>query len=262
MKKVYTVRGVTIGEGRPKIIVPIIEKTDAAITEKAMSLLQLPTDVIEWRADAYEEILDVGKTLEVLKALRELFPDKILIFSFRTPIEGGLREISMEDYTRLNHFAAESSLVDMVDVAMISWPDIVEENIQNIHNAGILVMGSYHNFESTPEKAILIRTLMKMQAFGADVSKIAVMPNTADDLLTLLNATYETASRYGDKPIVTTAMSPSGLLSRLAGEVFGSSMTYGAAGEATAPGQISVELLDDVLDLLHDGNKEKIRLKV
>lgn len=259
MKKVYTVRGVTIGEGRPKIIVPIIEKTNIEIIEKAKSLLQLPIDVIEWRADAYEEILEEGKTVRVLKELRELFPDKILIFSFRTLIEGGLREMSKEDYTRLNHSAAESGLVDMVDVAMISWPEIVEENIQNIHKAGILVMGSYHNFENTPEKAVLIRTLMKMQALGADVSKIAVMPNTADDLLTLLNATYETASRYGDKPIVTTAMSPSGLLSRLAGEVFGSSMTYGAAGEATAPGQISVELLDDVLELLH-GNKEKMGL--
>ncbi len=259
MKKIYSIRGITIGEGRPKIIVPIIEKTEAAIMEKANSLIELPVDVIEWRADAYEEILDEGKTLKVLKALREVFFDRILIFSFRTLIEGGLREISMEDYTRLNHFAAESNLVDMVDVAMISWPEIVEENIQAIHNAGILVMGSYHNFESTPEKAVLIRTLMKMQALGADISKIAVMPNNADDLLTLLNATYETASKYGDKPIVTTAMSPSGLLSRLAGEVFGSSMTYGAAGEATAPGQISVELLDDVLDLLH-GNKKKLRL--
>ena len=259
MIKTYNIRGITIGEGKPKIIVPIIEKNEALIIEKANSMLHFPIDVIEWRADAFDNVFDREKTLAVLGNLREIFPNKILIFSFRLLKEGGDREISSEAYTHLNQIAAESGMVDLVDVALISCSEVAADNISRIHNAGVLVMGSYHNFVDTPEKAILIRTLMKMQGMGADISKIAVMPTTADDLLTLLNATYETASKYGDKPIVTTAMSPSGLLSRLAGEIFGSSMTYGAIGEATAPGQISVELLDDVLNLLH-GEHNKFRL--
>jgi 3-dehydroquinate dehydratase I len=259
MRKTYNIRGITVGEGKPKIIVPIIEKNEALIIEKAKSMLRFPIDVIEWRADAFEDVFDREKTLAVLRDLRNIFPNKILVFSFRTLKEGGDREISSEAYTQLNQIAAESGVVDMVDVALISCTDIAAENITRIHNAGVLVMGSYHNFVDTPEKAVLIRTLMKMQGMGADISKIAVMPNNADDLLTLLNATYETASKYGDKPIVATAMSPAGLLSRLAGEIFGSSMTYGAIGEATAPGQISVELLDDVLNLLH-GDHNKFRL--
>lgn len=257
MRKTYSIRGKTIGEGKPKIIVPIIEENETLIIEKAKSMVHLPIDVIEWRADAYEGIFDDKKTLDLLRSLRGIFPDKILIFSFRTVNERGKREISMEAYTTLNQMAAESGMVDMVDVELISCTEAAAENISRIHKAGVLVMGSYHNFVGTPEKAVLIRTLMKMQDMGADISKIAVMPTTADDLLTLLNATYETASKYGDKPIVTTAMSPSGLLSRLAGEIFGSSMTYGAVGEATAPGQISVELLNDVLNLLHGEESAK-----
>lgn len=259
MKKTFNIRGIIIGEGKPKIIVPIIEKDEVSIIEKANSMVHFPIDVVEWRADVFKDVFDHQKTIAVLRALREIFPNKILVFAFRLLKEGGEREISSEAYTQLNQIAAESGVVDLVDVALISCSNIAAENISRIHMAGVLVMGSYHNFTGTPEKAVLIRTLMKMQEMGADVSKIAVMPNTADDLLTLLNATYETASKYGDKPIVTTAMSPAGLLSRLAGEIFGSSMTYGAIGEATAPGQISVELLDDVLNLLH-GDHNKFRL--
>jgi len=260
MSKTYNIRGIAIGEGKPKIVVPIIENTEASIFEKAKSISQLPVDVIEWRADAFDDIFNNEKTLGVIKGLRDIFPDKILIFSFRILSESGNREIDMDTYTNLNQFAAESGMVDLVDVALISCSEVAEENITRIHKAGSLVMGSFHNFVDTPEKEVLIRTLMKMQGMGADISKIAVMPTNADDLLTLLNATYETASKYGDKPIVTTAMSSSGLLSRLAGEIFGSSMTYGAVGEATAPGQISVELLNDVLDLLH-GEESAKRLK-
>jgi 3-dehydroquinate dehydratase-1 len=259
MKKIYNIRGIIIGEGKPKIIVPIIEKNETLIYEKAKSMVDLPIDVIEWRVDAFDDVFDKEKTLSVLRQLRELFTDKILIFSYRLLKEGGTREIAMDTYTNLNQFAAESGMVDLVDVALISCPDVAAENISRIHKAGVLIMGSYHNFAGTPEKAVLIRTLMNMQGMGADIAKIAVMPTNADDLLTLLNATYETASKYGDKPIVTTAMSPAGLLSRVAGEIFGSSMTYGAIGEATAPGQISVELLDDVLNLLH-GDHNKFRL--
>jgi 3-dehydroquinate dehydratase I len=204
--------------------------------------------------------LIIRETIAVLRDLREIFPNKILVFAFRILKEGGDREISSEAYTQLNQIAAESGVVDLVDVALISCTDIAAENIYPNSQCWCTRHGFLsHNFVDTPEKAVLIRTLMKMQEMGADVSKIAVMPNTADDLLTLLNATYETASKYGDKPIVTTAMSPAGLLSRLAGEIFGSSMTYGAIGEATAPGQISVELLDDVLNLLH-GDHNKFRL--
>ena len=42
-----------------------------------------------------------------------------------------------------------------------------------------------------------------------------------------------------------------GVISRLCGEVFGSSMTFGAAKKASAPGQMGVNDLSTVLDLLH-----------
>ena len=60
------------------------------------------------------------------------------------------------------------------------------------------------------------------------------------------------ASDYADRPIITMSMAGTGVISRLCGEVFGSSMTFGAVGKASAPGQMGAEDLNTVLALLHD----------
>ena len=59
------------------------------------------------------------------------------------------------------------------------------------------------------------------------------------------------ATNYADRPIITMSMAGTGVISRLCGEVFGSSMTFGAARKASAPGQMGVNDLSTVLDLLH-----------
>jgi len=48
------------------------------------------------------------------------------------------------------------------------------------------------------------------------------------------------------------SMSPVGGVTRICGEVFGSSMTFGMVGKASAPGQIPVERLQEALNILHE----------
>ena len=74
---------------------------------------------------------------------------------------------------------------------------------------------------------------------GADIGKIAVMPQCRRDVITLLEAT-EAVSKAIPIPIITMSMASDGLISRMAGEVFGSCITFGSAVEASAPGQIPV----------------------
>ena len=93
--------------------------------------------------------------------------------------------------------------------------------------------------------------LQKMQEFGADLPKIAVMPQCRKDVLTLLAATEEMAGTYADRPIITMSMAKDGVISRICGEVFGSALTFGTAGKASAPGQIEVERLREVLEIFH-----------
>ena len=154
-------------------------------------------------------------------------------------------------YTALNAAVAKSGYVDAVDVEIFSGDDVVRANVENIHLAGKLVVGSNHDFFKTPDKDELVRRMVKMQEMGADLPKIAVMPQNKADVLTLLAATEEMSRVYADRPIITMSMAGDGVISRLCGEVFGSSMTFGAVGQASAPGQIPVNQLLDVLALIH-----------
>ena len=64
------IRDLVVGEGAPKIIVPIVGKTMQQILDKADELKDYTYDVVEWRVDFYEHALDTGKVLEVAGALR------------------------------------------------------------------------------------------------------------------------------------------------------------------------------------------------
>lgn len=244
-------RDVEIGSGSPKVIVPIVGKNRGEILTKAQELTNIPLHVVEWRADFYQDVNDLPSVLSTLRALREALGNIPILFTFRTRKEGGERELPLDRYTQLNLAAALSGDVDAVDVEIFSGDSVVRENIDGIHQAGRIVVGSNHDFQRTPSQADLIFRLRKMQDMGADIPKIAVMPRSAGDVLTLLSATEEMARCYADHPIITMSMSSQGVVSRLCGEVFGSSMTFGAVGQVSAPGQIPVDQLRQVLEILH-----------
>ena len=48
------------------------------------------------------------------------------------------------------------------------------------------------------------------------------------------------------------SMAGTGLISRISGEAFGSALTFGTAGKASAPGQMDAKELRQVLTLLHE----------
>ena len=245
------VKNTVIGEGRPKICVPIVGKTKTDILEEAKKITALPVDVVEWRVDWFDDVFATEKVLETAKELQEVLKDIPILLTFRTSKEGGEKEISVNDYAALNIAAAQSGYVDLIDVEAFTGDDVVKTIIDAAHKAGVKVIASNHDFFKTPEKEEIIRRLCMMQELGADIPKIAVMPQNKRDVLTLLSATEEMVTDYADRPIITMSMAGTGVISRLCGEVFGSSMTFGAAKKASAPGQMGVEDLSTVLGLLH-----------
>lgn len=248
--KTVKLRQVEVGAGTPKVIVPIVAASREGILEKAREFKNHALHVVEWRVDFYEGVFDIPQVLETLAALRAELGDTPILFTFRTKREGGEKDISAEDYIALNTAVAQSGNADAIDVEIFSGDDVVRRCIDAVHAAGKAVVGSNHDFDKTPAKADLIYRLRKMQDMGADIPKIAVMPQSAADVITLLDATQEMHSQYADRPIITMSMS-SGVISRLCGECFGSSMTFGMVGQASAPGQIPVEQLNTAIDILH-----------
>lgn len=251
MKKVVKVKDLVIGEGIPKIVVPIVGKSISEIIEEAKELEYIDFDIVEWRADFFKNVTNINKVIEALEKIREIIPDKAILFTFRSFNEGGEREIDEDFYFELNKKVSKTKLIDIIDIELSKDNNKIIELIDLAHNNDLLVIISNHDFEKTPAKDEIIKRLCKAVELGADIPKIAVMPNSAEDVITLLDATRIAKEKYIKCPIITMSMAGKGIISRLSGELFGSAITFGSAKKASAPGQISVKELRKVLNILH-----------
>ncbi|MGM0122817.1 3-dehydroquinate dehydratase, type I [Enterococcus sp. AZ194] len=250
--KTVKVADVVIGEGLPKIIVPLVERQETAILKEAEKLAQLDCDIIEWRIDFFEEVTDGKKVAELSKKLSACL-NKPLLITFRTKKEGGELELPDAQYFAIYEEVVASGKADLIDVELFMPAEESAQLMKKAQNKGVKIVMCNHDFHATPEQTEIVSRLRMMQEKGADICKIAVMPQTPADVLTLLAATEEMKRDYADRPLITMSMGALGMVSRVSGETFGSAATFGAAGQASAPGQVPVGELRTILDVLKHG---------
>ncbi len=240
-----------IGEGAPRTIVPITGATAELALQQAAAIAASPsTDVAEWRID-YLDIATDGKALVALgKRIARALQGKPMIVTFRTQAEGGSKPISDADYAALYSTLLRGEFAQLIDVEMFRDPARVAALVAQAHKAGVKVVMSSHDFHATPAREEIVARLLRQEALGADVLKIAVMPQDAGDVLTLLQATWDVRQR-SSKPLLTMSMGGTGVVSRLAGETFGQALTFGMIGTPSAPGQVEVDQLQSVLQMIH-----------
>lgn len=219
---------------RRKIAVPITDSSQEDILHKASLIQDSIADMVEWRVDYYQDVGDLDKVLDTMKKLKLIISDKSLIFTFRTKGQGGNIEISHDYYMKLNILASESKVVDLIDIEM--------DFLDKVDGINIPIIGSYHNFKETPSKEEILSIFKKMESKRADILKVAVMAQTPKDVLTLLDVSYD-ISKSTDKAIIAISMGELGKISRVAGHLFGSSISFASLGDESAPGQISLENL-------------------
>ncbi|GEO69131.1 type I 3-dehydroquinate dehydratase [Levilactobacillus acidifarinae] len=240
-------RNIELGTGRPKLAVPVTGKTEQAILDQAKAVKAAQPDVVEWRIDYFEGVTDAAKLTAMGQKLRTALGDLALLTTFRTAGEGGELALSDADYFGICQTVVDGGFTDALDVERYHAEDAVRQAVNAAHAQNVVVIMSNHDFDKTPAQTDIIRRLSEMVAVGADVAKIAVMPHTTEDVLTLLTATNQ-ARQTLSQPLITMAMGDLGKVSRLAGEVFGSSLTFATVGAASAPGQISLDHLKGELD--------------
>lgn len=246
-----TVRGCRIGEGRPKVIIPIVERTEAAILETAAQFSTLRTDCVEWRVDLFENALNLQSVVRCLAKLRVALKDKLLLVTLRTKGEGGNAALEHEAYLHFIRTVLATDCADLIDIEFFTAGTDLPALIEDAHTAGAAVVCSSHDFHKTPPRGELVNRMTAMQQAGADLPKLAVMPQCRRDVLELLAATAEMADCHPETPVITMSMGALGAVSRLAGEAFGSAMTFANPGQASAPGQVSLDIVNEVLATLH-----------
>lgn len=250
--KTVSVKNVVLGEGMPKICIPIMGKTLADLKTEIEGLAGLDYDVIEWRMDHFNEIMDHEKAVEAAALVYSLLKETPVLATFRTANEGGEKAIEKSDYVALNKAIIASGNCDLIDVECFTGEEEVKAIVDFAHENDVFVVMSNHDFDKTPSYDEIISRLKLMQERNADIPKIALMPTCKSDVLTVLQATLDMYEKYADRPIITMSMASDGVISRLAGEVFGSALTFGAAKAASSPGQINVKDLKSVLTILHN----------
>ena len=243
------VKNKIIGEGKPLICVSVIDSKKEDIVAEVKRLVEKHAEMIEWRVDAFEGVESPNAVREVLKAISPLLKETILVFTFRSKEQGGLRSLTGEKIYDLHQVAAESKVVDFIDVEYFYTED-ADNEIYTLQKMGTRVITSHHDFHETPSSDVLFMLLEQMKHSNADVVKLAMMPQNTEDVLRLLSETNHFHKRYPKQPLITMAMGKLGAVSRITGEIFGSCVTFGAGKNASAPGQIQMEKMEEILEVL------------
>lgn len=249
--KSYQIKNIRLGEGPPKIIVPLMGISEKQLMEEAAAVKTLNPDIVEWRADVFDQIDHLDAVESMTGRLDAVLKDIPLLFTFRSHKEGGNTVVTDKYYSKLITRVIQTKKIELIDLELFFNELDLENLVHQAKSNNILTVMSNHDFEKTPAKEEIIGRLKLMQKYGADIPKMAVMPKNTEDVLTLLEATNRMREQDTDVPIITMAMGKLGLISRLSGEIFGSAATFAVGKEASAPGQIAIDDLRTVMGILH-----------
>ena len=249
MGKILQVKNKVIGDGKPLICISVMETKKEEIIAEVQRLVDDNTEMIEWRVDAFEGVESPNAVREVLKELAPIVKETILVFTFRSKEQGGQHSMNSDKVYDLHQVAAESKVVDFIDVEYFYTED-ADVEVYTLQKMGTRVITSHHDFHETPSSDVLFMLLEQMRHSNADIVKLAMMPQEAEDVLRLLEETNHFHKRYPEQPIITMSMEKMGMISRVSGELFGSCVTFGVGKKVGAPGQIPVEKLQEILNVL------------
>ncbi|WP_160112510.1 type I 3-dehydroquinate dehydratase [Salicibibacter kimchii] len=234
----------------PKICVPLMGKNREALQDEWKQLRKKTVDLLEWRVDYFEKNRDVDLIIDIAEEIhRET--TRPLLFTKRSEAEGGQAvSLNEDEVVQLYEAVIASAAVHGIDIELRQSEKNTQHLIEQARNQEIDVILSHHNFTETPPAQRLEEKIREAVDLGADVAKIAVMPQSKTDVLTLLQVT-EKMSRTIPIPLISMAMGVNGMISRLAGGVFGSALTFASGAQASAPGQIPVADVEQVLRILN-----------
>ncbi|EHU3346745.1 type I 3-dehydroquinate dehydratase [Acinetobacter baumannii] len=235
-------------------IVPITAKTkEQALAQAQVIANTADADLAEFRIDLLSFASDTKQVIALGHELKKILGNKPMIATIRTKNEGGQLEISDVDYGKTYQAYLKNPFMDWLDVEMFRDQKVVSEIVQKAHQKKVLIVMSNHDFQKTPSQDEIEKRLLKQDQMGADILKIAVMPNSKQDVFTLMNATLK-VSQQTTKPLLTMSMGQLGTISRVATANMGGSYSFGMIGQASAPGQIDVTKLKQILQTVQPTN--------
>lgn len=244
---VLKIRNAALGGPRPLICVPLVPGDAGALHAQATVAHALSPDLIEWRADYYDD-MSAASMCDGARALRAVVGPEPVIYTLRIREEGGAKVIAQDLRRDIIEAVMRTGLVDIVDLELRNGPGFIEPLAALARDNGVRVILSFHDFEATPSTTVLLETIAEMVRQRADIAKVACMPTAPEDLLRLLEVTLTARRMFPALPMCTLSMGGLGVATRATGCLFGSDMTFAVGQAASAPGQIPVGELRAMID--------------
>jgi len=233
------IRGAEFGGPKPLFCLPLVAHDLQGLLMQADVAHHLRADLVEWRVDSYNE-LTAERVVEGAKALRSALHTEPILFTLRIRAEGGAKEIGQDLRAQCIEAVLRSGAIDLIDVELCNGPKFLKPIIKTAHDSGKRVILSFHDFQATPSNEAMFANISAMVDQGADIAKVACMPNGPADVLRLLQVTFSCRQAFPSVPLCTTSMGSLGVLSRVAGFLYGSDMAFAAGAAVSAPGQIPI----------------------
>ncbi|MFX1519487.1 MAG: type I 3-dehydroquinate dehydratase [Promethearchaeota archaeon] len=223
------------------ICIAIGENSISKISD-LVSNSKVHADLIEFRLD-YLDVIDYGELKKLLEKMKSP-----VILTIRREDEGGKFKGDEEERKELFKKCIElrPSFIDIE----LSSPFLNEDLVDFAKTNGVKIIGSYHSFQDTPPPHILLKKIDIASRLDLDVVKVVTYANEIEDNLTVLSL-HSAAKKYlKEIGIVAFCMGEKGLISRVLCPLFGSKFTFASLGAPTALGQITLQKMRQIQELL------------
>lgn len=189
-------------------------------------------DLFELRLDHFEE--------EAIAQIDQIISQSSqpLIFTFRKKEQGGARDIPENERLRKIERLLELHPA-YCDIEADTDPQFIERIAKKHPN--VKLIGSYHNFEETPEDLKELLEEMKNPHFS--IYKIACFAQSTIDLLYMMIFARDNATKI---PMSCISMGEAGQPSRILGPIVGNTIDYaGMEGDESVLFQYSLKVLNE-----------------
>ncbi len=249
--KPLIIKEIPLGVGAPKTIVPLMSTQQEDLAAQARCAVQAGADCLEWRIDFLDAHVSPSEIVRQAAALTNAYPHNPVLVTFRSKEQGGQGSLSSQDQVALITSLIDEHAADLVDIEIGLGERAVRSLTKAAREQGVASVVSFHDFTATPPSDDIVELIRQMRTWGADIAKVATMARAQSDAFELMRVAAVCA-RADEGPLVAIAMGKAGVITRLAGETFGSALTFCSVSETSAPGQVELAEARRIINLLHD----------
>ena len=218
-------------------------KTCVSIAENSPKKIKIKLKDALKKSDYVEVRLDFLKKEQVPKVLEIIKKDlNKIVCTLRPKTEGGRFEGNEKERISIIKLISEYNPY-LLDIEYNTLKKN-KELVKYLKSTKTKLLVSWHDFKKTPKNTELQNKIKQMSKFSCNVKIVSTAKSTDDS--TRMLGLY---SKKGKNNLISFAMGDAGKISRILCLYLGSPYTYVSLGKAVAPGQFSIDEVNNIINL-------------